>query len=237
MERSKDRATAFLNSLPRHIKTAPIIEAIVGVNGTDLLDAIFDVDVDPSQLEPLFSNENYFERAQIITQRSDPGRSRSTSVVGNQDGQITPAPTNDSLHVPLPPPSPRVPRSPATTATPGPSGLTVQAESNRLRKRSQTPAVRPVSMGGQLMSFDEEAQMGFQSPLARLFSSAQRKPPRPIDYAPGSVALDEALISIRRLEGMVEGLKEENDKAFGQKLRGDIKELQVCLPDWVRVRC
>jgi hypothetical protein len=229
VERSKDRATAFLNNLPRHIKTAPIIEAIVGVNGTDLLGAIFDVDVDPSQLEPLFSNENYFERAQILTQHSDPGRSEPTSAVGNKDGQAIPAPTNDLLTVPVPPPSPRAPRSP--TASAGPSGLTVQAETNRLRKRSQTPAARPVSMGGHLMAFDEDAQMGFQSPLARLFSSAQRKPPRPIDYAPGSVAFDEALISIRRLEGMVEGLKEDNDKAFGQKLRGDIKELQVCRPD------
>jgi len=80
------------------------------------------------------------------------------------------------------------------------------------------------------MTFDEEAQMGFQSPIARLFSSAQRKPPRPIDYAPGSVALDETLIGIRRLEGMVEELK-DNDKASVQKLRGDVKELQVCRLD------
>ena len=226
MERSKDRATAFLNSLPRHIKTAPIIEAIVGVNGTDLLDAIFDVDVDPSQLEPLFSNENYFERAQIITQRSDPGG--STTVVGNKDGDTTSTPANDLLNVPLPPPSPRVPRTTPTSA--GPSSLTVQVETNRLRKRSQPRAARPVSMGGPLMTFDEEAQMGFQSPIARLFSSAQRKPPRPIDYAPGSVALDETLIGIRRLEGMVEELK-DNDKASVQKLRGDVKELQVCRLD------
>jgi hypothetical protein len=233
VERSKDRATAFLNNLPRHIKTAPIIEAIVGANGTDLLDAIFDVDVDPSQLDPLFSNENYFERAQILTQHSDPGGSGPTSAVGSNDGQGIPAPTNDLLTVPVPPPSPRVPKSP--NANPGPSGLTAQAESNRLRKRSQTPAARPVSMGGQLMAFDEDAQVGFQSPLARLFSSAQRKPPRPIDYAPGSVGLEEALISIRRLEGMVQGLKEDNDKAFVQKLRGDIKELQACRLDWWRV--
>jgi len=75
------------------------------------------------------------------------------------------------------------------------------------------------------MTYEEEAQTNFQSPLARLFSSATRRPPRPIDYAPSHVGVEEALIGIRKLEGMVEGLKE--DKGAVIKIRSDMKELQV----------
>lgn len=224
MEKSKDRAAAFLNSLPRHVKSAPIIEAIVGANGTDLLEAIFDVDVDPEQLEPLFGSDDFFERAQILTQHSEQGRSRTASVAGTKDTTApptSPKPQVDTINLP----SSNSLQTRAALPRNGPS-TTGETEPNKLRKRSQTPA-RPVSTGGHLMALEEEPA-NFQSPLARLFSSAQRKPPRPIDYAPSNIAFEEALIGIKRLEGAVERIEaEQGEKGYVQKLRADVKELQV----------
>jgi hypothetical protein len=233
MERSKDRAAALFNSLPRNIRAVPLVEALIGVNGTDLLEAIFDVDVDEDHLEPLFPpDEDFFDRAQILTQhsavQSDPARSRATSVIGNVKEPVpTLGVTSGGLAVPSPLPSPRQPRSPAVASGSGGIAAPPGSETgqNRLRKRSQTPATRPPSTGQGLMTYEEEAPTDFQSPLARLFSSAVRRPPRPIDYAPSHVGVEEALIGIRRLEGMVEGLKE--DKGAVTKIRSDMKELQV----------
>ena len=214
----------------------PLIEALVGANGTDLLDAIFDIDVDEELLEPLFTDDDYFDRAHILTQQSvqsDPGRSRAASIINIQrePPPATPAQLNpDALRVPPPLPSPRMPRSTVVASASGSAGvITPSGEAtgqNRLRKRSQTPATRPPSTGQALMTYEEE-QTNYQSPLARLFSSAARRPPRPIDYAPSHVPVEEALIGIRRLEGMMEGLKE--DKGAVTKIRGEMKELQVSL--------
>ncbi|PVF95960.1 hypothetical protein CPB86DRAFT_763124 [Serendipita vermifera] len=228
-EKSKDRATAFFNSLPRHIKTVPLVEALIGAKGTDLLEAIFDVDANENSLEPLFSPEdNFFERAQIMTQQSataqtEPGRSRTTSVADpNSNGQ----PRIEALTIPTSPP--RQPRSAVVPSTSNLGGLITPSnasDSNRLRKRSQTPArARPVSMAQPIIEYDEDVQPEFRSPLARLFSSAARKPPRPIDYGPSNVGVEEALIAIKKMEGMVEGLKE--DRTAAQRLRADVKELQ-----------
>jgi hypothetical protein len=234
VERSKDRAAALFNSLPRNIRDVPLVEALIGVNGTDLLEAIFDVDVDEDHLEPLFSpEEDFFDRAQILTQhsavQSDPARSRATSITGNgKDPESTPRlVTSGGLAVPPPLPPHRQPRSPVVASGSGSVAAPPEGEAgkNRLRKRSQTPATRPPSTKQALMTYEEEAQTNFQSPLARLFSSAARRPPRPIDYAPSHVGVEEALIGIRKLEGMVEGLKE--DKGVVTKIRSDMKELQV----------
>lgn len=231
MERSKVRAAALFNSLPRNIRDVPLIDALVGANGTDLLDAIFDVDVDEEHLEPLFSDDDYFDRAQLLTQQSiqsDPGRSRAASVI-NIGKEPPTAPTQlnpDALRVPPPLPSPRMPRSPLVASGSGGAVITPSGDAgqNRLRKRSQTPVTRPHSMGHALVTYEEE-QTNYQSPLARLFSSAARRPPRPIDFAPSQVPVEETLIGIKRLEGMVEGLKE--DKGAVTKIRSEMKELQV----------
>ncbi|CCA70295.1 hypothetical protein PIIN_04234 [Serendipita indica DSM 11827] len=242
-ENSKTRANAFINSLPRHIKTVPLIDALVRSSGTDLLEAIFEIDIDEAHLEPLFNPEdNFFDRAQILTQQSDPNRSRAASIAAGTtpSKEVTALPTQpDSLGVPeaqgsrtprarspargngaaSPPTGPAATSANANTANP--SGITQTSDANRLRKRSQTPA-RPRS---NLIAVDEDLQTGFQSPLARLFSSAARKPPRPIDYAPSNLELEETLIGIKRLQGVVEELKDERGASV-QRLRGDIKELQ-----------
>ncbi|KIM33297.1 hypothetical protein M408DRAFT_326068 [Serendipita vermifera MAFF 305830] len=230
VERSKLRAAALFNSLPRNIRDVPLIEALIGANGTDLLDAIFDVDVDEGHLEPLFAEDDYLDRAHILTQQSiqsDPARSKPASVINvGKELPTAPAQQNpDALRVPPPLPSPRVPRSPGVASGSGGASVAPSGEAgqNRLQKRSQTPATRPMSTGPILMTYEGEPT-NYQSPLARLFSSAARRPPRPIDYAPSQVPVEEALIGIKRLEGMIEGLKE--DKGAVAKVRSDMKELQ-----------
>jgi len=45
-ETGKGAAQSIFNSLPRHIKNTPLIEALVGSSSADLYDAIFDVEAD-----------------------------------------------------------------------------------------------------------------------------------------------------------------------------------------------
>ncbi|KAG8861645.1 hypothetical protein FRB91_003768 [Serendipita sp. 411] len=255
METSKDRANAFVNSLPRQIKSVPIVEALIGANAAEVLEAIFEVDVDENRLEPLFSREdNYFERAQLLTQHSDPGGSRAASVIdGGKEGPVTP---QVSITVPDASNGQAQPSEAAATGTVsggGPTATTSSSmlglvpvplpsqgtitDSNKLRKRSPTPAAvrtqgRPGAPAANTnnnqpyVAYDEDYQPSFQSPLARLFSSATRKPPRPIDYGPSQTGVEEALIGIKRLEGMIEILGEERDKGGVARLRVDMRELQ-----------
>jgi hypothetical protein len=48
---SKDAAQSLFNSLPRHIKNMPLVEALVGSSSNDLFDAIFDVEFDDNDYE------------------------------------------------------------------------------------------------------------------------------------------------------------------------------------------
>lgn len=208
----------------------------------ELLEAIFEVDINDNELEALFSHEeNFFDRAQILTQMSEPSKSRASSVepTHKQDassGQSSQQLQTENLKISISSPSPQlskpaVPPSPApgtsATSANGQSQLFQAAqEQSRLRKRAQKPGPRPVSQPpGSLAPWDEEEEMNFRSPLARLFSSATRRPPRPIDYAPSNTGVEEALIGIKRLEGMIESLRD--DRGTAQKLKADLNELQV----------
>ncbi|KAG8819153.1 hypothetical protein FRC17_010586 [Serendipita sp. 399] len=285
MEKSKDKANAFFNRLPRQIKTVPFVEALMGGNAAEVLEAIFEIGLDEDDLEPLFNPEdNYFERAQILTQHSDPGRSRPSSAAGGAKEAAPPTPKQGVVVIEPASSTENGQARPSEAAAAGgggsSGGLTVPGttttdgggggptattsasmlglvpvplpnqsgtDSNRLRKRSPTPAaVRlPASPGrtsagtgagtssSRLVVYDEDYQPEFQSPLARLFSSATRKPPRPIDFAPSHAGVEEALIGIRRLEGMVEALREEKEKEMEKedrgavgRMRADMKELQ-----------
>lgn len=225
MERSKDRAAAVFNSLPRGVQKVALIDALVGGNGSDLFDAIFDVDIAEDNVEQLFpQGENYFDRAQIMTQHEDeepPETNAAEQTIKPVDTKsadtTTPAGTSkkDQLEVP------------STTTSPQPNPRSrSEADANRLRKpRAQNPSnERP------LLTFDEEQQTDFSSPLTRLFS---RRPPRPSDLpranrGPSGVQFEEAIVGIRNVEGMLEAMKEDREKlTAAQKLRGEMKELQV----------
>lgn len=219
------------------------MEALVGASGMELLEAIFEVDIHDHELEPLFSHQdNFFERAQILTQHSDHDRSRSSSVparsrTNSVGAKQDPTTTQEGLKVP-PSPNPQIVKMPGSP-TVGASGTgngqaqtsTSAQEASKLRKRSRTPAQRPQSSAqaaSLLAPFDEEDELpgtSSRSPLARLFSSAARRPPRPIDFAPSNAGVEDALIGIKRLEVMVEGLKD--DGGMTKKLRADLNELQV----------
>lgn len=50
-ETGKDAAQTLFNSLPRHIKNMPLVEALMGSSSNDLFDAIFDVEVGQDDYE------------------------------------------------------------------------------------------------------------------------------------------------------------------------------------------
>lgn len=223
MEKSKDRAAALFNTLPRNIKNVPLIDALMGRGGADLLDAIFEVEVLPEHVDPLFSGEdNYFERAQILTQQS------ASVVAGNEPAESvhsvkqTPDGTLKKDQLDVPPSG-----GPSPMVTPS---QTLGASSNRLQKQ-RTPT--PMTRQGPLMTFEEEAQTNFSSPLSRLFS--KRAPSRPLDFSnevgPGSASagIEEAVVGIRKMEGLLEAMKEDKNKVPVQQLRADVKELQVSI--------
>ncbi|KAG6879686.1 hypothetical protein C0992_012984 [Termitomyces sp. T32_za158] len=53
----RDAAQSFFNSLPRHIKHMPLVEALVGSSSNDIYDAIFDVEVS-SDMDPFEGEED-----------------------------------------------------------------------------------------------------------------------------------------------------------------------------------
>ncbi|KAL4263192.1 Transient receptor potential calcium channel [Pleurotus pulmonarius] len=57
-ESGLDAAHNLFNSLPRQIKTMPIIEALVGSSSNDLYEAIFDLDIPQQEFDDLFDGED-----------------------------------------------------------------------------------------------------------------------------------------------------------------------------------
>ncbi|KAG8886401.1 hypothetical protein FRB97_004936 [Tulasnella sp. 331] len=57
IESSKDKARTVFDSLPRHIRQASLLEAIMGSSSHDLLDALFDVDVGDDQFNDFDSED------------------------------------------------------------------------------------------------------------------------------------------------------------------------------------
>ncbi|KDQ24626.1 hypothetical protein PLEOSDRAFT_52386 [Pleurotus ostreatus PC15] len=57
-ESGLDAAHSLFNSLPRQIKTMPIVEALVGSSSNDLYDAIFDLDIPQQEFNDLFDGED-----------------------------------------------------------------------------------------------------------------------------------------------------------------------------------
>lgn len=63
----KDAAQSFYNSLPRHIKNIPLLEALFGSGSSDLYEAIFDVDTPDDLFED--SDEEFRPALRSVTSR------------------------------------------------------------------------------------------------------------------------------------------------------------------------
>ena len=217
---SKDAAQSLFNSLPRHIKNMPLVEALVGSSATDLYDAIFEVEIDEDEYNIFNDSDGEYDAAQLWSMHSREnlprgGRSTSRSSVpeirtrrppslvrrsGGANGRETSSTRN----------SPR--RRVQTNATLAPLEIT------------ESPEVTP-SLSNNL------------SPLARLFSSrftsVSGPPPTPSAMETSNSALATEAVhqaatnseaSLRHIETLLGAVSQLPI----QKLKDEMKELQVC---------
>jgi len=247
---SKDAAETFFQSLPRHIKNMPLVEALVGPSSNDLYDAIFDMEVGEDETD-LFGD--YDDGDEVPTLRSFNSRENLFPTSQNQgQGQSTILdPTSPSSAHPSPGRRNLTKRR-AISAT----RLTINPNfspkgSPRSRPRVLSAAVPTTSaveqkLGGEgygatatagstLLSGElyvppsnghgggpNNGSMGLKSPLARFFS--QRTP----SLAPAAseqmalMASAEVNASVRRVESLLEDVKEMPVA----KLKEEMKELQ-----------
>jgi hypothetical protein len=178
-ESGKDAAYSFYNSLPRHIKNIPLVEALVGSASNDLYDAIFEVEVaedfdifdesddDAPALRSLDSREN------IRASGTSPGprhRKRPSSL-------------NASRTSPSPQASPR--QRVISTLSP-----------NDVPQTSPRQRVISTHSPNDVFASPDVITTSFRSPLARLFN--QRSP---VD----GPAVGEA--SLRRIETLLDDVR------------------------------
>ncbi|KAG5340904.1 hypothetical protein C0989_012656 [Termitomyces sp. Mn162] len=89
-ETRKEAAQSFFNSLPRHIKHMPLVEALVGSSSNDIYDAIFDVEVG-SELDPFEDAEDEYPML-----RSFPSRETFNVVAAGTPPTRRPLPSGTS---------------------------------------------------------------------------------------------------------------------------------------------
>jgi hypothetical protein len=199
VEQSKNRIAEIYHTLPRQLRSVPLLEALMGNNGANLMEAIFQVDLPPDEVGNLFPEET-----------KTPNLSRRTSrmsVVG-ADGNL------------------EVPQSP-TSVTTRRTGRTGQSQAPSRRGMSRPPPANATSTANLAAAApappaDQDAPIHhdlFDSPLVRLISgrSAAHRP------SDANVNWEEAVASLKKVETLLEAVKETPVV----KLREDIKELQV----------
>lgn len=139
-ETSKGAAQSIFNSLPRHIKNMPLVEALVGSTSQDLFEAIFEVETEhQSELFADGSDDDEFLPLRSYASREN------LSTSARRAGSPTPA-------------RPRIQKRPSSLKPSSQRGSSPLG-SPRLRAHS---LIDPVTSA-------EIPSLGTQSPLARLF--------------------------------------------------------------------
>ncbi|KAF8905041.1 receptor-activated Ca2+-permeable cation channel [Gymnopilus junonius] len=204
-ETSKDAAHSFFNSLPRHIKNIPILEAIVGSSSHDLYDAIFDVQVDAQEYD-IFGDSDVDEFPALASfhSREDirAGGGRSASPAS---------------------PVPRIRRQRPTSL--GRSSI------NELASNRSSPKTRPLDPSAlspiELMASPETVTSPIpntvnRSPLARLFTSRFTSGSGGLGLLPSAVSESNAAAlaaaqaatqeeNIRRIEELLEAASSDRE--------------------------
>lgn len=179
-ETGRDAAQSIFNSLPRHIKNMPLVEALVGSSSNDLYDAIFDVEV-TSEMELFDESDDDFPVLRSFHSRENvrPG----------------PGPPTTPIH---------------RRRKPRPSSLGPSSPHNSPRSRHlNPPSIEPVQSA-------EISASTSRSPLALLFG--------PRVPSTETQAASRAEAAVRRVEVMLEEIHE----LPVQKLKDEMKDLQVC---------
>jgi hypothetical protein len=284
---AEDGGSTFYNSLPRHIKNMPLVEALVGSASNDLFDAIFDVEVD-EDLDP-FETDDELEDGPALrsyksreTVRSQFSRARSERPNASRTStrRSSPSPTANlalrkrksrpgSVRVDLSEPSPVAEEPSASSALPPsstianpptqlyspPPQLTGAHNFPGSPSASATSARRP-RVWSMLSPLDVVASPEIvthsttRSPLARLYSNRlpsagahSLSPPSAHPNTAGgglntaataaSAVLQMQMqtdASVKRVEAILEDAK----TLPVQKLKDEMKELQVSQVNWTR---
>ena len=206
VEQSKNKIAEIYHALPRQLRSVPLLEALMGNNGRNLMEAIFLVDLPPDEVGNLFPEE---------FKTPDLSRGTSRMSVAGMDGNLEVS---------------QVPQSP-TSVTTRRTGYATKGQSQAPSRRglSRPPPVNTSSAANFAAAAlappaDQDAPIHhdiYDSPLVRLMSG------RSAAYRPSdaNVNWEEAVASLKKVESLLEAVKETPVV----KLRDDIKELQVRL--------
>jgi hypothetical protein len=195
-ESSADIAQTLFNSLPRHIKNMPLVEALVGSTSNDLFEAIFDVDM-MSEYDPF---EDMADEDDVLALRSRHSRETLGLGVTAEEGKMkersrrpqrlatptrspipgSPASVKLSLNEasPVDPPGgagsvrrARTPPRGAAGVPSVPSSPTVARSQSRSRQRQRVQSMlSPMDAVSMLSPDVVSSTSSGRSPLARLFT-------------------------------------------------------------------
>ncbi|KAF8072069.1 receptor-activated Ca2+-permeable cation channel [Lyophyllum atratum] len=131
-ETGREAAQSLFNSLPRHIKQMPLVEALVGSSNSDIYEAIFDVDL-TSEMDPFDDSDDDIPILRSFHSRENVGggvpgtptprvRKRLVSSVGPPSPRDSPRSRNN-LNLTLPSAEPLLSAELATSANRSPLAL------------------------------------------------------------------------------------------------------------------
>jgi hypothetical protein len=148
VERSKDKIAEIYHTLPRQLRSVPLLEALMGNNGANLMEAIFEVDLPPDEMGILFPEET-----------TTPELSRGTS-------RMSVAAVEGNLEVP---------QSPTSFTTRRQSQATSRRQISRppAANRASLAAAAPAPPADQDAPMHHEM---YDSPLTRLLSRRSTAP-------------------------------------------------------------
>ena len=231
-ETSKDAAQSLFNSLPRHIKNMPLIEALVGSASNDLFDAIFDVEVNDDDYQLFDESDLDFPALRSLNSRENVrvGRSaesaNSTRTRSNNTGKRRPRSASIS-------PSPHI-----RTRRPTSSRLSDQGRSEETSAKNSPkfPTLALTDLGDVVASPDFLSPASTLSPLARVFGS--RFPSVESGQVAGSNPDTAGTARVARVAAQAATTAEATMKQIElllqnlnglpvQKLKEEMKELQV----------
>jgi len=232
-ETGKEAAQSLFNSLPRQIKSMPLVEALVGSSSNDLFDAIFEVEIDDDDYELFGDSDADMDLPALRSLHS------KENLKSNIDrGNVTPTKESRSGKNRHESPSP-VPLIRTRQPTRGRIS-SEQLQRGESSSAQNSPRLRRLSLSQ--LNTDEVVNspdlvttttMSNRSPLAKLFASRFLSPPAtgnfprenstsPVVRVPSQAATS-AEVNVRQIATLLENVKE----LPVQKLKDEMKELQV----------